>query len=67
MRPGEEPGTENLKDVASLEETCVFIFQPNGNCYQVKESKCSHQAAPHHRQSLLPSLRSQSGLLGCLT
>lgn len=55
------------KRCAPLEETCVFIFQPNGNCYQVKESKCSQKPAPHHRQSLQPSLRSQNGLLGCLT
>lgn len=31
MGQQKELGEENLKEVSSLEETCVFIFQLNGN------------------------------------
>lgn len=31
MGQQKELGEENLKEMSSLEETCIFIFQLNGN------------------------------------
>lgn len=67
MCPGEEPGKGNLKDVPPGGNLHFYITAEWELVSGVKESKCSQKAAPHYHQSLQPSLKSQSGLLGCLT